>query len=60
MGRGAGGGGPFTTGSSLMGGLTYNDVMGASREAKDAKLYPVRLRRLPIVLRGSRTKALAD
>lgn len=45
-GRGGGaagrGGGLFSTGSSLMGGISYNDVMEGSKLAAEAKLYPVR------------------
>ncbi|KAK9899695.1 hypothetical protein P389DRAFT_207332 [Cystobasidium minutum MCA 4210] len=43
-GRGGGaagrGGGLFSTGSSLMGGISYNDVMEGSKLAAEAKLYP--------------------
>lgn len=51
-GRGGGasgrGGGLFATGSQLMGGLSYNDVVESSKAAMEAKLYPVRkLARLP-------------
>lgn len=45
-GRGGGasgrGGGLFSTGSSLMGGISYNDVVEGSKMAAEAKLYPVR------------------
>jgi hypothetical protein len=44
-GRGGGasgrGGGLFSTGSALMGGLSYNDVMEGSKKALETKLYPV-------------------
>lgn len=44
-GRGGGasgrGGGLFSTGSSLMGGISYNDVVEGSKMAAEAKLYPV-------------------
>lgn len=44
-GRGGGasgrGGGIFATGSSLMGGLSYTDVIEGSKQAAEAKLYPV-------------------
>lgn len=43
-GRGGGasgrGGGLFATGSQLMGGLSYNDVVEGSKAAMEAKLYP--------------------
>lgn len=46
-GRGGGasgrGGGLFSTGSQLMGGLSYNDVVEGSKAAAEAKLYPVRV-----------------
>ena len=44
-GRGGGssgrGGGQFATGSSLMGGLSFSEVVSNSKELPSAKLYPV-------------------
>lgn len=57
-GRGGGasgrGGGLFATGSQLMGGLSYNDVVESSKAAMEAKLYPVR-HRVPARLSCCRT-----
>ena len=38
---GRGGGGVFATGSSLMGGFTYGEIVDAAKEADGKKLFPV-------------------